>query len=457
MAEKRMEAVVRRYLRTAACGVRGLLWAVGMMVFFPAEASVPERTATPDTVRVSAYFRYGASGLAPEFRDNGGRLARFGNISAALLRDTTFRVSEIRVRAGASPEGNSAAQRQLTDRRGETIRRYLSESTGLPAARIEVESVGIDWTGLETLVAASDYAQRGEVLRILRETPEWISRGGKVVDGRKRQLQLLDGGRAWRDLAEHFFPQLRRVEVTLAGENMHRVLFADSIPAAPVIPAAPQRDTVVRVERDTLVVVERDTVVVMHYDTVVLTCRRERRPLSAALRTNMLYDAAAIPNIGIEFHLGRGWSLGGNWIYAWWNSDRRHRYWRIYGGDLLLRRYFGRRDSASPFAGHHAGLYGQLVTYDFETGGRGYLGDRWSWGGGVEYGYTLPVGRRLSLDFTLGVGYLGGEYKVYDPEDGCYVWKETRQRHWVGPTKAEISLVWLLGGRNVNERKGGKR
>ncbi|MFK2066771.1 DUF3575 domain-containing protein, partial [Bacteroides fragilis] len=38
-----------------------------------------------------------------------------------------------------------------------------------------------------------------------------------------------------------------------------------------------------------------------------------------------------------------------------------------------------------------------------------------------------------------------------------YVRKETRQRHWFGPTKAEISLVWLIGRGNYNEKKGGKR
>ena len=62
----------------------------------------------------------------------------------------------------------------------------------------------------------------------------------------------------------------------------------------------------------------------------------------------------------------------------------------------------------------------------------------------------------LNLDFVIGVGYWGGEYHKYDPVDGCYVWKETLQRHWFGPTKAEVSLVWLLGRGNHNE-KGGKQ
>jgi hypothetical protein len=55
------------------------------------------------------------------------------------------------------------------------------------------------------------------------------------------------------------------------------------------------------------------------------------------------------------------------------------------------------------------------------------------------------------------VGYWGGEYHKYAPIDGHYVWKETRRRHWFGLTEAEISLVWLLGRGNYNEKKGGRQ
>lgn len=41
------------------------------------------------------------------------------------------------------------------------------------------------------------------------------------------------------------------------------------------------------------------------------------------------------------------------------------------------------------------------------------------------------------------------------PLDGHYVWQATKNRHWFGPTKAEISLVWLLGRGNSNNKKGG--
>lgn len=38
-----------------------------------------------------------------------------------------------------------------------------------------------------------------------------------------------------------------------------------------------------------------------------------------------------------------------------------------------------------------------------------------------------------------------------------YIWQSTKQRHWFGPTKAEVSLIWLIGRGNYNEKKGGKR
>ena len=136
-----------------------------------------------------------------------------------------------------------------------------------------------------------------------------------------------------------------------------------------------------------------------------------------------------------------------------------------YGGDVAVRKWLGRQAKEKPLTGHHLGLYGQVLTYDFETGHRGYMGgepggtlfDRASLAGGIEYGYSLPVARRLNIDFCAGVGYLGGKYYEYVPMDDCYVWQSTKMRRYFGPTKVEVSLVWLLGKGNYNAEKGGRR
>lgn len=179
-----------------------------------------------------------------------------------------------------------------------------------------------------------------------------------------------------------------------------------------------------------------------------------------SVKTNMLYDILALPNIGVEFYLGKNWSASADWVYGWWSNNRRHRYWRAYGGDIAVRRWFGKATEGKPFTGHHLGVYGQILTYDFEFGGKGQMAGEpgkslWSnpsYAAGIEYGYSLPITRRLNIDFTIGIGYLGGKYYEYEPIDYHYVWQATKQRHWFGPTKAEISLVWHLGHGNKNTK-----
>ena len=291
---------------------------------------------------------------------------------------------------------------------------------------------------------------RDEVLDILHNTPVWVFENGRIVDGRKRQLGMLQGGRPWRYMEERFFPELRCSKVRVVYENI-------ATPAPEPAPAVPEPAQETARPKDP--VAEPAPVVAEE------SAAAERKPFYMALKTNLLYDAALIPNLGAEFYVGRGWSVGGSWMYAWWNSDRKHNYWRIYGGELDIRKYFGRRAGEKPLTGHHLGLYGQMLTYDFELGGKGYMGgrpggtlwDKMHWGVGLEYGYSLPVGRRLNLDFGIGVGYLGGEYWEYTPQDDHYLWLRTKKRHWFGPTKAEVSLVWLIGRGNCNEKKGGKR
>jgi len=168
-------------------------------------------------------------------------------------------------------------------------------------------------------------------------------------------------------------------------------------------------------------------------------------PADFYLRTNLLYDAALLPNVGVEFPLSPKYSLavnaGGNWI----KNDHKHWYWRMLTADVEGRYWLGDRkyDRKLRHQGHHVGVYGAVYRYDIEFGKKGQMGD-FAYGGGLSYGYSLPIGKRLNLDLSLGVGYIGGKYKEYEPIDTHYVWIATKQRHYVGPTKAEVALVWKL-------------
>lgn len=198
-------------------------------------------------------------------------------------------------------------------------------------------------------------------------------------------------------------------------------------------------------------------------DDTTETSNISKRPLYMDLRTNMLFDAAAVPNIGVEFYLGKKFSILANWMYGWWDSNLHHRYWQIYGGEIAARRWFGRKSDAKPLTGHHVGIYAGALIFDFEWGGTGYMGgkpggtlwDRCLGNAGIEYGYSLPVGTYFNIDFSIGIGYFWGNYIKYFPFDNEYYREKEYKMSFVGPTKAEVTLVWLLGRGNKN-RKGGE-
>ena len=357
-----------------------------------------------------------------------------------------YRLHKVLVVGGASPEGSISLNKRLSEKRAETLFNYLAQYGTFPDSLRHYTFIGRDWEGLLRLAEQDlNLPDRDETLALLRD----IARDAKQGVGGKtdavRRLQALRGGRPYWYMYRHHFPALRAssmylwyTEVKLPPFSAHTSLAKPFYMHIPYLKVQP---------------------------FVVLEPEKDEEPFYWALKTNLLYDALLIPNIGAEFYLGKNWSAGANWMYAWWKHDAKHWYWRVYGGDIYARKWFGKAAEEKPLTGHHVGVYAQVLTYDFATGGRGYMGgkpggtiwDKASFAAGVEYGYSYPIARRLNLDFTIGLGYLTGDYYEYLPMGDCYVWQATKNRKWFGPTKAEVSLVWLLGRSNYNEGKGGRR
>jgi hypothetical protein len=171
------------------------------------------------------------------------------------------------------------------------------------------------------------------------------------------------------------------------------------------------------------------------------------------LRTNGLYDLALSPNIGLEWQSSFGMAFQFDYVGAWWNSPSKNRFFSNYGFQTEIRYYFKHKNTANPFRGLHAGVYGQMATFDFEFGGEGVqcpnLDD--AWGLGLSGGYTLPISRRWAIDFVLGLGYFTAKYATYDPSvdsNGRFQQNGTKRLKFFGPTKLEVSFVWSLNKDN---------
>ncbi|MFV0587589.1 DUF3575 domain-containing protein [Bacteroides reticulotermitis] len=387
-----------------------------------------------DTIRLRIYFQQGKYNIDPAFSENSKNLQAFLQRWHTLSSDTLCQIGVLQILGSASAEGSDIFNLKLSQRRAEALQRFIQQY--IPLDSIRIRAMGIDFSALQRLIASSDTPYLKEVLDLLTLITQ--EEDTRMRERLKKQLMTLKGGEPWRYMYKTFFPELRNSS-----------LFVLNLQREPQKPQTEEKDTA-------------NSYTPMH-PVQIVTLPTEPKPEQSALcqpymalKTNLLLDAAAIPNIGLEFYLSRGWSIGANWMYAWWSSNSRHRYWRTYGGELYTRRYFGQLAKSAPLSGHHVGVYLQGLTYDVEWGGKGYL-SKFSYGAGLEYGYSLPVGRRINIDFTLGLGYLGGKFKTYQPQEDCYVWQSTNNRHWIGPTKAEISFVWLLGNRPIREKKGGKQ
>ena len=55
---------------------------------------------------------------------------------------------------------------------------------------------------------------------------------------------------------------------------------------------------------------------------VTITQKGGKCKFYMAIKTNMLYDLVAIPNIAAEFYLGKGFSVSAGYTHAWWSKER---------------------------------------------------------------------------------------------------------------------------------------
>ncbi len=399
---------------------------------------------------VKMYFHLGKIDLVPELRDNRKSLARIADSLRTNYADSIYRLQKILVVGGASPDGSIQLNTWLSEKRAGVLFDYLSRYGNLPDSLKTTRFLGRDWNGLVRLVQDDPKVPyKKETLALLREIAD-EAQGDTFPKGDPLgRIQRLRGGAPYRYMYKNLFPELRASRLYLSYKKVLNPMAPIPMPKLEIL--LPRVDTLVISDK----LMSRDMVFTPAQDT----------PFYMDVRTNMLYDALLVPNVGVEFYLGSDWSVVGNWMYGWWRRNRSHWYWRAYGGDIALRKWFGKAAKEKPLTGHHLGVYGQLFTYDFESGGRGYMGgkpggtlwDKMNYAAGVEYGYSLPIARRLNIDFSIGVGYWAGTYYEYKPMDDCYVWQCTKQRHWFGPTKVEASLVWLIGRGNYNKEKGDKR
>ena len=205
----------------------------------------------------------------------------------------------------------------------------------------------------------------------------------------------------------------------------------------------------------------RDTIIIRdcNCDPPAIMPAPEKKQVFIALKSNLIYDAALLPNLTAEFYLGNKWSLAieGNWSWWTWTPPVQNLwYHRVQVAGLELRRWV---KSPYPLQGHALGVYSMVGNYDLRfvpkdensIGELSYL----SWSAGLSYAYSFPIAHRFNIELGLAAGYVGGTYYKYDycMEESQWEKQAMYNRNYIGPTRLSVSLVWLLATGNDTNRK----
>lgn len=170
-----------------------------------------------------------------------------------------------------------------------------------------------------------------------------------------------------------------------------------------------------------------------------------------AVKTNVVYDATANINAGLEFGLAKRWTLdvSGN-LNVWDMSNGRK--WKHWLAQPELRYWLCDRFAGHFFALHlHGGQYNvgglkngiKFLGTDFSKLGD-YRFQGWYAGAGIAYGYTWILGKHWNLEAELGFGYSYTNYDTFECAGCGKKVEEGKDHHYVGPTKAAINLVYLF-------------
>lgn len=146
-------------------------------------------------------FKQGGVHIDPSFADNGSALEQVRKVMDLIESDPEVSLGKIVLAGASSPEGAALHNEKLSQRRADALRLYLGEKISVRANLFETINIGEDWTGLSTMVEASDMEYKDEVLKIIDTYP--------ILKGREVELMKLKGGRPYNYMLKHFFPSLR--------------------------------------------------------------------------------------------------------------------------------------------------------------------------------------------------------------------------------------------------------
>ena len=171
----------------------------------------------------------------------------------------------------------------------------------------------------------------------------------------------------------------------------------------------------------------------------------------AALKTNVIYDATATINLGVEFALApkmtmdisgdlHPWVLPNGWRLTHYLVQPELRFWlkERFQGHFFAVNVLGATYNAGNIRNNF-----HIMGRDMSALGR-YRLEGVAYGAGLGYGYAVRVAKHLNIEMEIGLGYIGAEFDAYrlGEKESLYAQNSTAQ--YFGPTKGALNIVYIF-------------
>lgn len=393
--------------------------------------------------RITVDFRINSWEIDSSYSDNSLHLRELQNLVGAARENPVMSLDTLRVSGLASPDGYLPKNKELSRLRAEALSDYLRENCGVPDSLIRFGENRVSWQLFRDLIDNSEYEWRDEAMRIMA-----VGDDESTVDNTRRmnRLKRLAGGKAWKSLRLDIFPKLRSAYIITAVVSLAPPDAEEQASEGPDTDSKAFEDIPDNegaTEMETLQSpLESASYNVRDYDRF-------------AIKTNAAYLAAGVSNLGVEMAVAPHWSVDIPLVYSPYTIAQTYRMRFLYVQPEA--RYWLDRPMRGHFFGihAHAGVGNVAFCRDkrYQTPGGFY-------GGGVSYGYSLPLARRWSIEFTIGAGYFFTKYDAYDNSKGVSqgsLCEKGRVVNYWGIDKVGINIVYRFGDKSGSRgSRGGK-
>lgn len=363
-----------------------------------------------------------------------------------LLFLESSKIDSIIIYSYSSPEGKLNYNNILSRKRAEAVKDYFDlKYSHIPLKMITSLGRGENWYGFKNMALLDkNLPNQIEVLRI-------INCKTKKLDNREKKLKEINKGKAYKYISKNIFPYLNTSKISIYYKKREYNISSTQISFEKKLDSdSNKNDSDDESSLEFLIknYINADTLSneLKKNDTISISENKKcKKPLSFALKNNLIYDLILAPNIEVEFPINN-WSINLEYQFPWYVNNSKHFCYQVLLSSLEGRYWFNKKSEHKPLTGYFMGLYVGMGLFDLQNGEKGTQGDI-NFLCGISGGYSKSIYKNFNLEFSLSLGYFNSNKINYYAYEELLIKKNESKFSYFGPTKAKVSLVWIINNK----------